>query len=46
MSSQRTQARQSGHSSLRHPAEVPFFIFMVILNIAIIVAIIDLTFAS
>jgi Zn-dependent protease with chaperone function len=42
MSSQRTQARQSGHSSLRHPAEVPFFVFMVMLNVAIIVAIIDM----
>jgi Zn-dependent protease with chaperone function len=42
MSSQRTQPRQSGPSSLRHPAEVPFFIFMMILNVAIIVAIIDM----
>ena len=41
MSSQRTQARRPGHSSLRHPAEVPFFVFMVILNVAIMVAIID-----
>ena len=42
MSSQPTQSRQSGHSSPRHPAEVPFFVFVVILNVAIIVAIIDM----
>jgi Zn-dependent protease with chaperone function len=29
-------------SSLRHPAEIPFFVFMVVLNVAIIALIIDL----
>jgi hypothetical protein len=42
MSSHRTQAKPKSPPSLRHPAEVPLFVFMVILNVAIIVAIIDL----
>ena len=39
MSSHRTQAKPKSPPSLRHPAEVPLFVFMVILNVAIIVAI-------
>jgi hypothetical protein len=42
MSSHRTQAKPKSPPSLRHPAEVPLFVFMVILNVAIIVAIIDM----
>ena len=42
MSSHRTQAKPKSPPSLRHPAEVPLFVFMVILNVAIIVAIIDI----
>ena len=42
MSSHRTQAKPKSPPSLRHPAEVPLFVFMVILNVAITVAIIDL----
>ena len=40
MSSHHTQAKPPSRPSLRHPAEVPFFVFMVILNVAIIAAII------
>jgi len=42
MSSHRTQAKPKSPPALRHPAEVPLFVFMVILNVAIIVAIIDI----
>jgi Zn-dependent protease with chaperone function len=42
MSSHRTQAKPKSPPALRHPAEVPLFVFMVILNVAIIVAIIDM----
>jgi Peptidase family M48 len=41
MSSESVETKRRSRPRLRHPAEVPFFIFMVVLNILIIAAILD-----
>jgi Zn-dependent protease with chaperone function len=41
MSSESVRTNRRSRPRLRHPAEVPFFIFMVVLNVIIIAAILD-----
>jgi hypothetical protein len=41
MSSESGRANRRSRPRLRHPAEVPFFIFMVVLNLIIIAVILD-----
>jgi hypothetical protein len=41
MSSRSEWASRHSRRQLRHPAEVPFFIFMVLLNVLIVAAILE-----